>query len=81
MGAAKAGVTVVTFDEKNDCDALSQTLRDSGATGLVYSSTTPVNDANDTRQSFLQKLMPELNSQYPGDRLNLGGFPNLRQVV
>jgi len=22
MGAAKAGVTVVTFDEKNDCDAL-----------------------------------------------------------
>jgi len=25
--------------------------------------------------------MPELDSLYPGDRLNLGGFPNLRQVV
>ena len=25
--------------------------------------------------------MPELESLYPGDKLNLGGFPNLRQVV
>lgn len=53
MGAAKAGVTVVTFDEKNDVDALSSTLRDSGAAGLVYSAGTQVNDAKDTRQSFL----------------------------
>lgn len=81
MGAAKAGVTVVTFDEKNECDALQHALRDSGAQGLIYSAGTQVNDAKDTRQSFLQKLMPELDSLYPGDRLNLGGFPNLRQIV
>ena len=53
MGAAKAGVTVVTFDEKNDIDALQHALRDSGANGLVYSGGTEVNENKDTRQSFL----------------------------
>ena len=49
MGAAKAGVTVVTFDEKEDCDALSHCLKDSGARGLVYSSGTHVDSDNNTR--------------------------------
>jgi len=40
MGAAKAGVSVVTHDEKNDCDALHHTLQDSGARGLVFSPST-----------------------------------------
>jgi len=53
MGAAKAGVTVVTFDEKNDIDALHQTLRDSGAHGMIFSSGTHVNEAKETRSSFL----------------------------
>jgi hypothetical protein len=37
MGAIKAGVTVVTFDEKDNLDALDQTLRDSGVRGLLFS--------------------------------------------
>jgi len=49
MGAAKAGVTIVTFDEKNDIDALHQTLRDSGATGMIFSNNSHVNEAKDTR--------------------------------
>lgn len=49
MGAAKAGVTVVTFAEKDNCDALHSVLKESGARGLVYSSSTAVNDEKDTR--------------------------------
>jgi hypothetical protein len=40
MGAAKAGVTVVTFNEKDNCDAFHQALKDSGARGLVFSPDT-----------------------------------------
>ena len=31
MGAFKAGVSIVTFDEKDSVDALNHSLRDSGA--------------------------------------------------
>ena len=81
MGAAKAGVTLVTFAEKNSQDALHSVLKESGARGLIYSSSTAVNDAKDTRQTFLQKLMPELHKMYPGDALNLGAYPMLKQLV
>jgi len=37
VGAFKAGVTVVTFDEKDSLDALSQTLKDSSAKGFLIS--------------------------------------------
>ena len=37
MGAMKAGVAVVTFSEKDNIDALNQTLKDSGAKGLMFS--------------------------------------------
>jgi hypothetical protein len=37
MGAFKAGVTVVTFDEKESIDALNQALKDSGSRGLMFS--------------------------------------------
>jgi hypothetical protein len=37
MGAIKAGVTIVTFDEKDNLDALNQTLKDSGAKGFLFS--------------------------------------------
>lgn len=81
MGAAKAGVTLVTFDEKEDCDALHSVLKDSGARGLLYSSSAHVDANKATRQSFLQKLMPELHSLYPGDGLNLKSYPMLKQLI
>ena len=42
MGAFKAGVTIVTFDEKESIDALNYTLRDSGARGMMFSPATVV---------------------------------------
>jgi len=49
MGAAKAGVSIVVFNEKNDKDVLDQTLRDSGARGLIFSPSTSVNEDGGTR--------------------------------
>jgi acyl-CoA synthetase (AMP-forming)/AMP-acid ligase II len=42
MGAFKAGVQIVTFDEKESIDALNQTLRDSGARGFLFSPQTVI---------------------------------------
>ena len=42
MGAVKAGVSVVTFDEKDSADAFSEALSDSGARGLILSPGTQV---------------------------------------
>ena len=81
MGAAKAGVTVVTFNEKNSSDSLDHTLRDSGARGLFLSPSTSVNEKGDTRASFISKLMPSLESSYPGDALNVPRYPNLKSIV
>ncbi len=57
MGAFKAGVSIVTFDEKDNIDSLNQTLRDSGARGFMFSPQTVISeDANNhhvTRQTFL----------------------------
>ena len=73
MGAFKAGVQIVTFDEKENIDALNNTLKDSGARGFLFSPQTVIshdeNHHSVTRQTFLQKLMPELHSLYPGDEL------------
>jgi len=80
MGAAKAGVGVVTFSEKDNCDSLHQTLKDSGARGLLYSPCSQVSEGA-TRHSFLQKLMPELHSLYPGDALDLPAYPNLKHII
>jgi len=82
MGAAKAGVQVVTHSEKDECDSLHQALKDSGARGLFFSPSTTTNEEGTTnRQTFLQKLMPELESLYPGDALNLKNYPMLKQIV
>lgn len=40
MGAFKAGVSVVTFSEKDSIDALDHTLRSSKAKGLIISPDT-----------------------------------------
>lgn len=84
MGAFKAGVSVVTFDEKDSVDALSQTLKDSGARGFLFSPQTVISNENHhtvTRQTFLQKLMPELHNLYPGDELSLKTYPHLKQII
>ena len=52
MGAIKAGVTVVTFDEKDDIDALDNALANSGAKGLIFTPDTATGE-NQTRLSFL----------------------------
>lgn len=61
MGASKAGVTVVTFSEKENCDALHSALKDSGARGLLFSPATEVSEDGTTRTDFVNKLMPELD--------------------
>ena len=78
MGASKAGVTVVTFSEKEECDALHSALKDSGARGMVYSPNTMVNEEGNIRQDFINKLMPKLESMYPGDPLSLSNYPMLK---
>ena len=69
MGASKAGVTVVTFSEKEDSDALAQALKDSGARGLLFSPETEVSEEGTTRAEVVNKLMPELDSMFPGDSI------------
>jgi len=84
MGAFKAGVAVVTFDEKDSVDALSQTLKDSGARGFLFSPQTVISHEDHhavTRQTFLQKLMPELHNLYPGDDISLKSYPHLKQII
>ena len=83
MGAFKAGVSIVDFNEKESIDALNQTLKDSGARGFLFSPSTVVSrdektHSEVTRQTFLQKLMPELHNLYPGDELSLKNYPNLK---
>ena len=48
MGAIKAGVTIVTFDEKDDVEALDHALANSGAKGLIFSPDTATGE-NQTR--------------------------------
>ena len=78
MGAAKAGVSVVLFSEKDNKDAFHQVLKDSSARGVIFSPSTQVNEEGVTRQSILQSLMPELESLYPGDAINCSAYPNLK---
>ena len=80
MGAAKSGVSVVTFSEKDSCDAFHETLKASNAKGLYFSPSTSNADKS-TRLTYLQKLMPELDSYYPGDELKLSNYPNLKNIV
>lgn len=86
MGAFKAGIQIVTFDEKENIDSLNHALKDSGARGMMFSPQTVISHNeethhNVTRQSYLQKLMPELHSLYPGDELALKQYPHLKQII
>ena len=66
MGAIKAGVSVVTFDEKDSGDAFDHALATSKAKGLIFSPATEAGESGETRQTFLQKMMPELSTMYAG---------------
>lgn len=72
----------MTFDEKDNIDAVHHALSNSDARGLMFSPQTVISkEANGeqvTRKTFLQKLMPELNELYPGDELNLKNYPHLK---
>ena len=80
MGAIKAGVTVVTFDEKDNQDALDHALGSTDAKGLIISPSTQM-DGDTTRKTFLGNLIPELEKSYFGDELNLSQYPNLKTIV
>lgn len=53
MGASKAGVTVVTFSEKENKDALHSALKDSGARGILFSPNTAVSEDGTTRTDYI----------------------------
>ena len=81
MGAIKAGVSVVTFDEKDSMDALDHALSASKAKGLIFSPSTET-DAASTRLTFLQKCIPELSTVYAGQDLRgLSKYPNLQHLI
>lgn len=80
MGAIKAGVTMVSFAEKDNQDALDHALRTTKAKGLMLTPSSSVNE-NSTRKTFLQSLMPELNTMYAGDDLALAKYPNLQHII
>ena len=48
MGAFMAGVSIVTFSEKDSVEALNQTLKDSGARGFMLSPSTVVSHDSST---------------------------------
>ena len=80
MGCIKAGVAVVTFDEKDSGDALDHALGASNARGLIISLDTQAEN-DQTRLTFLQKMMPEMSTLYAGQELNLAKYPNLKHIV
>eukprot|EP00347_Sterkiella_histriomuscorum_P009405 403341340 len=85
LGSLKAGVSVVTFDEKDNIDSFHHALQNSDAKGLLFSPQTVISKEADghsvTRKTFLQKLMPELEGMYPGDELALKNYPHLKQII
>jgi acyl-CoA synthetase (AMP-forming)/AMP-acid ligase II len=80
MGAIKAGIAVVTFDEKDSAEAFDHALATSKAKGLIFSPSTEAGE-DQTRKTFLQSMMPELATMYGGQALNLAKYPNLRHIV
>ena len=59
MGAIKAGVSIVTFDEKENQDALDHALGQTQARGLIISPSTSM-EGDATRKNLLENLLPEL---------------------
>lgn len=81
MGAMKAGVSIVTFDEKDSEDAFNSALSDSGVRGLILSPGTEMEGTAGKREDCLLKQMPELKTHLPGNHLSISAFPHLRQII
>lgn len=81
MGAIKAGVSLVSFQEKDSKEALDHALQSQDARGLLFSPSTQIGETNATRKTFLQELMPELDAMHIGDELKLSKYPNLKHIV
>jgi hypothetical protein len=82
MGAVKAGVTVVTFEEKDNIDALREAIKESGCRGIMFSPGTEIDvEKQVSRGSFMKKVLPELENLYPGDPIEIKEFSNLKQVI
>jgi hypothetical protein len=80
MGAIKAGVSVVTFNDKENADALDHALTSTKAKGLIFAADSPMGN-NQTRGTVVNNLMPELSKMYLGDELNVSRYPNLTQII
>ena len=42
---------------------------------------TQIGESKETRETFLMKLMPDLNKLYPGDPLEISKYPHLKSVI
>lgn len=80
LGAFKAGVQIVTFEEKDSADALEHALHSTKAKGLLFNPEAAT-ESKQTRMSFVHGLMPELNKMYFGDALSVAKFPHLEHLV
>ena len=93
LGAAKAGVNCISFDERDSLDALDHALHTSKAKGLIYSNSV-VKDSltietgmpERRRENLVNKLMPELLHKTCDDRseekhMTFKKYPYLRMVA
>lgn len=60
----------MTFAEKDSEHSLDYTLTDCKAKGLIYAPDASVGEG-ETRNDFVQNLMPELKTMYFGDALKV----------
>jgi hypothetical protein len=80
MGAMKAGVTVISVSDKENIEAVHETLKNSGAKGLLFSPETQSQEDGETRLDQFNKLMPELESCYLGDKVEIAAYPGLSHI-
>ena len=79
IGAIKAGVSIVAVDSKDQINHIGDTLDESGANGILFSPHTKT--SGEQRANLLLELLPELIDHYPGEKLKVNNFPNLRNVM
>ena len=81
LGASKVGVTIVSFDEATSEEALDHALGSTNARGLVYTHGRTISEGAPTRTSLISNLMPELDSMYRGEELNIAKYPHLKLIT
>jgi hypothetical protein len=85
LGAAKAGVVIVTFDEATSQDALDHAIRTTKARGLLFTPLRTISENAPTRTSLIHNLIPDLISgsgkpNFFGE-LSLSKYPHLRHMI